>query len=350
MKKVVHIVPTLPPAINGLGDFCKILANNLARDQSVKNVFMVANGPPGKTWPDIHVFNSSTFLDVLAGQAPDVVILQYVGYAYNKYALPFYLVRGLERCKQQYKFKLLVFFHELYSSSGSLLKLPFYTQGLQRSIVRGLLDIADKAFTNCSQYKEILNMMVADRQRSENLIECTGIFSNIPEDLINPSAAKDDGTLVVFGSAVRRRAVYANGSFPDLLKALRIRVVYDIGPGDICFESSSVTVERTGALQPEQLAQYLNKTKYGALSYKPELLAKSGIFSAYAAFGIIPVNVLESGKPLCDNLIEGKNCFNIKTIAAIMNDSEPVKHVMAWYKTRNQQTVASRIKVHLENE
>jgi hypothetical protein len=294
----------------------------------------------------VHIFQPSTFYDILCEQKPDVIIVHYVGYAYNRYALPFYLISALRQFKQRFKCRLLVFFHEIYSWSTSLLKLPFYTEWIQRYIVRRLVTIADKSFTNCAPYRALLNEIMGEDQR-QHMIECTGIFSNIPDDLFNASVSKDEKTLVVFGSLHNRQSVYRNKSFPYVLQRLDIDTIYDIGPGDIDLEDCVVRVIKKGALPSDAVAWHFNKAKYGALSYKPELLGKSGIFSAYAAFGIIAINLVDEDRPLHDDLEEGSNYFNVKSISKADRGPCEADKIREWYGTRNQRMIAAKIRMHL---
>ena len=57
MKTIVHIAPTLPPVVNGLGDFCKILADNLQNEGNVKNLFFIRNASGTRVQPDTYIFN-----------------------------------------------------------------------------------------------------------------------------------------------------------------------------------------------------------------------------------------------------------------------------------------------------
>ena len=348
MKKVIHISPTLPPIVNGLGDFCKILAKNLECDGFIENIFLVRTACSDQTEHNVYTFQSSTFYEILSAQKADVIILHYVGYAYNRYALPFYLLSGLQRLKRKFKCRLLVFFHEIYSSSSSFLKLPFYTEWLQRLIIRKLMTIADKAFTNCSRYRVLLDEIMG-RRTQENLVECTGIFSNIPEDLFNANVSKEEKTLVVFGSCNNRRLVYRNRSFPQLLERLGIDTILDIGPGESGLDNCTVPVVKMRVLASDSVALHFNRAKYGALSYPPHLLGKSGIFSAYAAFGLIPLNLTVTDGALGDGLVEGRNYFTWKpeTTPDIFNYDTARDEILKWYHTHDQKTITERFKTYL---
>lgn len=346
MKKIVHIAPALPPSINGLGDFCHLVACNLERSGYTDNVFVLRHPVSSDPDRDVRVFNSKTFYSVLSEVKADVVILHYVGYAYDRDGLPFYVANGLKKYKSNAGCRLLVFFHELYASSASPFKLPFYTSRLQQLIVNALWNLADKAFTSCRSYQELLQDVVGG---DDSKTLCTGIFSNVPDELYDPKIPKEEHSMLVFGSAHRRNAVYGHRAFPELVTKLGIDKVYDVGPGESHCDTAQVKVLKKGALGSSELAAYLNAAKYGALSYKPQLLGKSGIFSAYAAFGVIPFNLTSVDGPLYDGLVEGKNYFSLK---ANFPETEfqfgvAQKEILKWYRGHDQSAVTQSLKACL---
>jgi hypothetical protein len=273
-------------------------------------------------------------------------MLHYVGYAYNEAGLPFYLVRGLKKYKRDVSCRVLVFFHEIYATSKSFLKLPFYTSIFQKLIVYQLCRMANTVFTNCALYKEYLERINGNHKLT---IIPTGIFSNVPEELFDHKIKKEDHSLVVFGTHRNRKAVYDNPKFDQLLERLKVKSLYDIGPGINHYEHPGVKVYATGSLPHQVLAEYLNKAKFGALSYKPHLLGKSGIFSAYGAYGIIPINVNLFPQLPCDGLVEGKNYFTWRSdLESSAIDEHTTKlEILKWYRTHDQKAVVEKIKMHL---
>jgi hypothetical protein len=346
MKKIIHIAPALPPAINGLGDFCKILADNLGREGYTDNWFMIRRNARSEPDKRIQSFKPHTFYDVLQRQKADVVILHYVGYAYEKRGMPFYIVNGLKKYKRRTSCRLLVFFHELYSSSNSLFDLSFYTSGFQKIIVRELGDMADTLFTNCGVYRELLQRILG----SDTIQPiCTGIFSNVPDELYDQRIGKEENSMVVFGSAHKRNAVYDHRRFAELVQQLGINTLYDVGPGDSHCHLPKVKVHTKGSLSSGELASCLNAVEFGALSYPPHLLAKSGIFSAYTAFGVIPLNLTVTDGTLCDGLVEGRNYFTWRpeTIPEVFNYDIAREEILKWYHTHDQKIITERFKTYL---
>jgi hypothetical protein len=341
MKKLLHIAPALPPSVNGLGDFCSILARNLVELGYDNNIFFIRN-PSDRIDDSVNarVFQPNTLESQLREEDGDAIILHYAGYGYHRNGIPHYILRSLQRVKNSSRCKIIVFFHELYASSKSPWKLPFYTEPVQKYLVRQFCKIADGVFTNCIVYQELLTQITG----SPNV--CTGIFSNIPDTLYDQSKGKEDG-MVVFGSLGRRKSVYASRHFADVIERLKIKNIYDIGPGEINFTDIGSSITIAGCLENDQIATYLNKARYGALAYSPRLLGKSGIFAAYAAFGIIPVNVIKSDDLPRDGLTEGTNYFTHRIKPDQLNLHAVRKNVEQWYATRSQKQVASKIKPFL---
>lgn len=341
LQKIVHITPALPPAINGVGDFSALLVKNFCECGYTNNLFFVTRHElEHRQYDNVFQFNQKDFYAKLLATNPATIILHYAGYSYHQKGLPFYLVADLKRYKKKTGCRVLVFFHELYSSSNSLFKLSFYTNPFQKKVVRELYALSDKTFTNCLWYQNLLRRVLR-RHPVKN--SCTGIFSNVPDDLYDAGVEKNSTAAVVFGSAQRRKAVYDNPQLPALLDRAGIKLIYDIGPGKIEFSQSSIKFMPLGCLAPADVAHYLNEARFGLIDYPPALLAKSGIFSAYTAFGLVPVNTYSKAEALSDGLEEGINYFNLESALPLLVHGEVKQAVTDWYKGRNQQAITNSI-------
>ena len=346
MKSILHITPSMPPEINGLGDFCYLLSRNLEKDGYTDQTFLVRKDPVLNTSRNIHAFVPGSFARALSAFQPEVVLLHYVGYGYSAHGIPFYLVSGLRNYKKKSNCRLLVFFHELYANSNSIFELPFYTHLLQKEIVRQLYAMADDTFTNCETYTQLLKRVGGS---ASDKTTCTGLFSNVPEDLFDERLARDAHSMIVFGSLARRKTVYDHPGFVSVLKNLNVKRLYDVGPGELFFESKSIEWHKMGALGTSDLATCLNRTNFGGLCYKPHLLGKSGILSAYAAFGVIPINLIFSGDSPGDGLIEGRNYFSW-TASMLPNsalEDDARRELRSWYSSHNQHAVSEKIRLCL---
>jgi len=339
--RIAHITPALPPAVNGLGDFSVILAESLAREGWDDFLFLVRHGQR-HDGAAVDSFGPGTLFKTLQHHNVDVIILHYVGYAYDRHGVPLYLARALKRYQHWRRCKIVVFFHELYAPAVSLLEMSFYTSNLQKMIVKNLFALADAVFTNCAYYEDTLRRLVGGTV--ERGI-ATGVFSNVPESGYDPQQTKDDGSMVVFGSYHRRKAVFENPRLRIVLQRLHIRRLYDVGPGVTTFRQSGIEVITFGALPVADIAPILNSAGYGALIYKPHLLGKSGIFAAYAAFGVIPINLTSSDYPLYDDLAPGVNYFSWSTVTkwGIPDPAISRPALRDWYRFRDRTAIANRV-------
>src|SRR5262245_14471745 len=103
--EIVQIVPSLAPAVNGVGDDARLLADELRSSHNIHARFIVGdpdwngasdlNGFPVTKAPARSAESLARLLSEQAGAGLPVVI-QYVGYGYEKRGCPLWLVKGVE--------------------------------------------------------------------------------------------------------------------------------------------------------------------------------------------------------------------------------------------------------------
>src|SRR5262245_33289304 len=141
--EIIQIVPRLPPAINGLGDYAFLLARELRATHDIHSNFIVCD-PDLESTGSLDGFpvqcvaarTASDVGDVLEGMSgrDTTIFLHYVGYGYDKRGCPSWLVEGLEQWRRLAGGRRLVtMFHELYAF-GMPWRSSFWTMPLQRSI------------------------------------------------------------------------------------------------------------------------------------------------------------------------------------------------------------------------
>jgi hypothetical protein len=145
-QSIVHVVPALPPLINGLGDYAALLAEDLAK-LGVDSRFVVAGMPPADNVQfevgDFQVQvvreqQTEALVDALEVAGADTVLLHFVGYGYAKRGLCFWLAEGLQQWKSRSpRRRLVTMFHELYAF-GLPWRSSFWTSLPQRRIARAL--------------------------------------------------------------------------------------------------------------------------------------------------------------------------------------------------------------------
>src|SRR5438270_1544788 len=121
---LVQIVPRLPPATDGLGDYALSLARELRNNFGVESHFIVGD----TNWnggSEIEEFSIDRLVDrsaisllssLTALESSCVVLLHYVGYGYARRGTPGWLVNGLHHWRAQcHDARLLTMFHEVYA-------------------------------------------------------------------------------------------------------------------------------------------------------------------------------------------------------------------------------------------
>ncbi|AKG23971.1 hypothetical protein [Calothrix sp. 336/3] len=364
--KIIQIVPQLPPSVNGLGDYAINLALQLQKDYQMETIFIVgdrywqgANEIEGFPIKKLENSTAEALLSslvpkekhsTLAPEAP--VILHYVGYGYAQRGCPVWLVEGLELWKtQNINSHLVTMFHEVYAS-GKPWTSAFWLSSLQKTLASRLTVVSDRCFTSKELYAEILYKLSQGKQKK---IPAIPVFSNIAEPKQVPALAKRQRHLVVFGGTSNRLQVYNNSSsvLSRTCKLLEIEKIIDIGPPvDLNFSYiDSIPIIKMGQQPAAKISETLLNSLVGFLNYNSDYLAKSGIFAAYCAHGLLPVSVQYSAFTI-DGIEPGKHywCLNAQSIS--LDNWEQLQAIadnaFAWYQTHNLSVHAKIFATYLE--
>ncbi len=283
-KSLLIIAPAYPPKIDGIGAYASNLGKSISEDGCQvyyyqKNDFIYNYFKIFTNDLDISKFCAEKNIQTL--------ILNYSGYGFNRKGVPLMLLITLWRLKRANGIQLITFFHEIYAI-GSIFTSAFWLHLFQRLIFRSLLTITDSAI--CSNQR-VLDLIVKEKILKRDQMYRMPIFSNIGE-LGNRSITKSEtDCLLIFGTEGLRRKVYESESFKNFIETNNFKKVIDIGPGIIAFSSyGNIPLERLGILSESKIAEILAKTLWVAISYPQSLLAKSGVFAAYAAHACCVVN------------------------------------------------------------
>jgi hypothetical protein len=307
MSLVVHITPQLPPAIDGVGDYCTNLWQHWPESDSDRDwKFLVARGAEEtrRALPGIDVrefaLNADSLTGALNEAAPDVVILHYVGYAYQPKGIPVWLPGALDRWKKAgSERRLVTMFHEMYAWSSPL-RSPFWVSPFARRIIRDLVGLSDAWVTNCDRY---LNQLISRFNARADAGRMLPIGSNIPLAADAAPLTRNPLSLriVVFGLA--RTRLWALQRHWQLLKALRERgLIHSITllgkSGETSDERDwqrladrigNVTWRRRFDLTQGEISRELAEQDLGLLANEPDILTKSGVFAALATHGVVPI-------------------------------------------------------------
>jgi hypothetical protein len=298
---ITVIVPRLPPAIDGVGDYAIALAKQLRQDFQIETQFIVGDpswsGDREISGFPIHQVKTRSMTDLLKlfdniGSVSRNILVNYVPHGYAKRACPEWLIRGLELWKRDHEsVTLTTMFHELYVTDGVPWKSDFWLSPIQKQLAVRLARLSDHCLTSCPIYVDKLEAFRQSAQRSVTLLS---IPSNVGEPIDRPLLKDRDRTLLIFGQTVSKRRAYESADKLRLAcEKLGIQEVLDIGPStglDVASLMGNIKIRELGEQSVVQIQELLLRSKAGFLSYPPTHLAKSGVFAAYCSHGLLPIN------------------------------------------------------------
>jgi len=353
----IQIVPRLSPPVDGVGDYALSLAHQLDRIFNIKTHFLVGD-PNWKGDKEIdgfkvHQLTKQTSKELILtlndiGKASSSIILQYVGGGYARRACPIWLVDGLEKYQSAYPHnKLVNMFHETYGSGP-----PYYGQDppwisafwlspVQKNIAARLTRLSSSCVTSREHFRKQLIDLTSGQ---ESKISVVPVFSNVGEAPQLCPLKNRYPTLVIFGGGRSRARVYEQflNGIGDTCTALQIEKIYDIGPptGLDISQIGNVPIVTMGEKTVSEIGEIFLNSRAGVLNYHPEFLAKSGMYAAYSAYGLIPIvassNIVK-GNDL-DGLHAGKHYWAIDSVVEGLNlevGQTISSNVYNWYQAHN---------------
>ncbi|MDM9383298.1 glycosyltransferase family 1 protein [Chlorogloeopsis sp. ULAP01] len=341
---ITAIVPRLPPAVDGVGDYALNLAKQMRQDFGVNTTFLI--GDPNwsgqaivEGFPVQQVTEQSTqaLLKLLSSHehSTKVVLLHYVGYGYAKRGCPVWLIEALEDWrKAAISQHLITMFHEIYAF-GPIWTSQFWTSPLQRNLATRLVRLSDRCLTSKQLYAEIIGKL---SQGKHSQIPTLPVFSNVGEPKNLTPLSKRPRRLVVFGGGGPRSRVYQHSqlALQRTCRELGIEEILDIGPA-LDFEIqpiNGIPVVKLGIRSADDISNLLANSVAGFFNYHTEFLTKSTIFAAYCAHRLLPVGVWYEGKN-GDGLEASKHYWLADRYHNKMNLSEGqivADNAYAWYE------------------
>ncbi|MEH2455793.1 glycosyltransferase family 1 protein [Nostoc sp.] len=298
LNNVISIVPRLPPAIDGVGDYALNLARQLRKNFHIQTDFIIGD----TTWTgaaEIEGFPVSQISDrspdalltLLSNDCSSPILLHYVGYGYAQRGCPVWLVDGLQRWKSLFpKRSLVTMFHEI-SASGPPWTSAFWLSSLQRSLAARLAQMSDRCITSKQLYAEIITNISRGKH---DQISFLPVFSNIGEpDKVLPLLERQQ-RLVVFGGVANRARVYRESQvvLEYVCQRLNIQEIWDVGtPTGVNLSLiTKVPILEIGQQSAENVSNILAYSVAAFSDYNPDFLAKSTIFASYCAHRVLPIN------------------------------------------------------------
>gem|GEM_PF-4867970 len=212
---IAIITPRMPPALDGIGDYCYQLWQHWSPGKRPTNFIVLESAQKSREFcPEINIHqiepDENTLVSTLNNLNVDIVFLQYVGYGYDINGAPFWLVEALDKwLSQNTHRKLVTMFHESIAG-GMPWQRVFWFQGKQKQCINKLLHLSSKIATSCQPNKESLLRINAGKP-----IEIIPIGCSFP---VTASPEKNWQQLLIFGKEFARlRAIRLH---KNLLKAL----------------------------------------------------------------------------------------------------------------------------------
>jgi len=344
---VTCIIPGLPPAIDGVGDHSLNLARQLRVDFGMETNFIVGNPSwagakeiEGFPINKVTVRSVANLLSVVDGncQRSPTILLHYVGYGYAKRGCPFWLVNGLEKWRSASSDRTLVtMFHELYAT-GPIWASSFWLSPLQKNLAVRLARLSDRCLTSEERYAQLLYQFTSGKQTQ---IPTLPVFSNIGEPEQVLPLTHRLRRLVEFGGSSNRRRVYQRSlaALERTCQELEIEQILDVGPptGLDLSAVNGIPVVTMGKRTAPEISKILLSSVAGFFDYNTEYLAKSTIFAAYCAHGLISIGIFYSELPL-NGLSAGKHYWlaDRPTGKLSLEVGQAIAHnAYTWYQTHN---------------
>lgn len=311
---IAHIVPRLPPAVCGVGDYALALSREWRDRFGTNSVFIVAD-PTWERQEHVDGFRAlalpsrstralgAAISEIRMNHPSVMMVLQYSGYGFAPRGAPIWLARAIKGPLRGTG--LLTMFHELYAD-GAVTTSAFWLSWLQRWIAVTLARHSGIVRTN----REASARWLAKRCADHEHISAWPVFSNLGESPAPLPPSRRENTLVFFPYQAGGRTGYWDG-LKSLVEATRPGRITAIGRHcDLPEWLGSLRVEQPGMLPADEVAALLRAARLAAVSYPLPFVGKSGIFAACAAHGA-GIVLLDETESAAEGLAEGAHFLSV---------------------------------------
>jgi len=352
---ILHLLPHVPPTVCGVAYSAWTLARQLRAAEGMDSRFLIANTEHSQpsTLSEFPVAalprrSASALRVALQLQPPpDSVVLHYSPYGFHKRGVPFWLRHGWKSLAAlPTSPRRLVMFHEVAASSSPR-HSAFWLRPFQLRIARALLAGADIGFTNCTLNHQALETAVGCTLPQVSVLP---IPSNFGEPLQPPPPESRSAHLVLFSSNLSSQHGL-NSPWTDLHRAaiqMGVERVILVGRPTSPPKGFDLPVQQVGFLSAGEISALLLKVRFGYAFLGPELFAKSGVFAAFAAHGVLPL-VPCPAPDLPDGLRAGTHYARIGCPTDLGSPDLLQRALLDWYNAHNLSATAQRFAQNLSS-
>ena len=290
------ITPSLPPAVDGIGDYTFHLIPSLALDYNLSVYIYNYHGscsPRAQNYQTFALYSPNRSLtDELIARNIQLVVLQYAGHGYQSRGCPVRLIRSLHKWKSSSNsHRLLIMFHELWHVPANRFHLDIAIQAIHKRLLISLSRKADHIFVSTAGYRSFLYKYLPSQH-----IDVLPVGSNIVSRNSTPFYDRPEGNWILFGkqeSRIRTLLEFAKW-IPALYASNRLRILHVVG-----HSSSPLSTRREDELldsflptdayrkhlnlDPLRVSKIMERCRYGLFSQSPESFTKSGVLMAYCS-------------------------------------------------------------------
>jgi hypothetical protein len=332
-RLLIQVVPRLQPTRCGVSDHAIALASELRTSCGIDSAFVVLNSNEPSDVPYSVVHRSPDQLlnacISLSENYPAAILVHLSGYGYSADGAPTLLAEALRRVRADGRFRVAVFFHELFAT-GMPWKSAFWYSRRQKRVVRRIAEACDLLLTNTRFHADWLERETVRQTASP--IQCMPVFSHVEEAQERVPLSDRNRVMAVFGLEGTRKRVYKElSALGTTLGKLGIQQIVDIGPGfEPPGEVGGIPVKPRGALPAAEIAKQFSQLTFGYISCTPLFLAKSGVLAGYSAHGVIPV-IAQHFRGEIDGLKDGVQVLSPQTAKRAEPAGLEACSIAAWH-------------------
>ena len=317
MINLLQILPRVPPAVCGIGDYAWGIARGLRDEHEIQSQFLSAGTswsvPQGETEFPVSRASSLTagsLAGFVQGQRElDAVVLHMAPYGYQKRAVPLWMASAWQRlARLPQRPRLITMFHELYAS-GPVRSSAFWLQPLQKWVLRRVARASDALRTNRRPYADWL-LGIPGLQA--NQVEVMPVYSNFGEPELLPSLAQREPAMAMFAWGIHSGESLETvlGRAAACCRQFGLRRLHLIGwKKEIDETGLGVEVVRHGFLEAVEISRLLLSCRMAYTAYSPLHFGKSTLVAAFAAHGLVVITQGRSPE-LPDGLEDGRNVLH----------------------------------------